>query len=74
MKNPPTYVVSVAGPKMYELNTNVWSDVRAKDMQLYQNVTVDKNTLYFDSYDITGKLFYSFRHEKDENGVNRLVE
>lgn len=74
VKNPPLYVVSVSGPKMYELNENVWSDVNGKDTQLYQNITVDNSTLYFDSYDVTGKVFDSFRVEKDKNGVNRLIE
>ena len=74
VKNPPLYLVSVAGPKMYNLDEEGWSDVRAKDTQLYQNITVDNNTIYYDSYDITGKLFDSFRLEKDENGVNTLIE
>lgn len=74
VKNPPIYVVSVAGPKMYELNSHAWSDVRGKDTQLYQNITVNNNTLYFDSYDVTGNLFDSFRLEKDSNGINKLVE
>ena len=74
VKNPPLYLVSVAGPKMYELNKDVWSDVNAENTQLYQNITVDNNTIYYDSYDVTGKLFDSFRLEKDENGVNKLIE
>lgn len=74
VKNPPLYVVSVAGPKMYKLSEDAWSDVRAENIQLYQNITVDNNTIYYDSYDVTGELFDSFRLEKDENGVNTLIE
>lgn len=74
VKNPPLYVVSVAGPKMYLLGLKPWSDVRGKDTQLYQNITVDGNTIYYDSYDVTGRLFDSFRLEKNNNGVNKLIE
>lgn len=74
VKNTPLYVVSVAGPKMYLLGLKPWSDVRGKDTQLYQNITVDGNTLYYDSYDVTGKLFDSFRLEKNESGANKLIE
>lgn len=74
VKNPPLYVVSVAGPKMYELNSNVWSEVTGKDTQLYQGITIDNQTLYYNSYDVTGKLFDSFRLEKDQNGVNKFIE
>lgn len=74
VKNPPLYVVSVAGPKMYNLSSNAWADVRGEEKQLYQHITIDQDTLFFDSYDVTGQQFDSFRLEKEENGVNRLVE
>lgn len=74
VKNPPLYVVSVAGPKMYKLRPDPWSDITGQDKQLYQNITVDKDTIFFDSYDVTGQLFDSFRLEKGANGVNRLIE
>jgi len=74
VKNPPLYVVTVAGPKMYDLKSDTWGDVTGKDIQLYQHITVDNDTIIYDSYDVTGQLFDSFRLEKNENGVNRLVE
>lgn len=74
VKNPPLYVVTVAGPKMYDLKSDTWGDVTGEDIQLYQHITVDNDTIIYDSYDVTGQLFDSFRLEKDENGVNRLVE
>ena len=74
VKNPPLYVVTVAGPKMYKLKSDPWSDVTGQDRQLYQNITVDNDTIFYDSYDVTGTLFDSFRLEKGANGVNRLIE
>lgn len=74
VKNPPMYVVSVAGPKMYKLDEHPWSEVREQDTQLYQNITVDGNTLFYDSYDVTGNLVDSFRLEKSKSGVNTLIE
>jgi len=38
VKNSPMYVVSVAGPKMYGLNTSFWSDRMASNTQLYQHI------------------------------------
>jgi len=74
VKNPPLYVVTVAGPKMYDLNSDTWGDVTGEDTQLYQHIKVENDTIFYDSYDVTGRLFDSFRLEKNENGVNRLVE
>lgn len=68
------YVVSVAGPKMYKLNENVWSEVTGKDTQLYQYIKIDGNTLFFDAFDVTGNVFDSFRLIKNEHGVNTLIE
>jgi 3',5'-cyclic AMP phosphodiesterase CpdA len=74
VKNPPLYVVTVAGPKMYDLESNSWGDVTAEDIQLYQHIKVENDTIFYDSYDVTGRLFDTFRLEKGAGGVNRLVE
>lgn len=74
VKNPPLYVVTVSGPKMYNLQSDSWSDVTAEDTQLYQHIRVENDTIFYDSYDVTGRLFDSFRLEKGAEGVNRLVE
>ena len=73
MKNPPLYLVSVAGPKMYELNSNVWGDVIGKNSQFYEIITVEGNCIYFDVYAVSGILFDSFRLEKDQDGV-KVIE
>ena len=74
VKNRPLYVVTVAGPKMYDLKADSWGDVTGENIQLYQHIKVENDTIVYDAYDVTGRLFDSFRLEKDDNGVNRLVE
>lgn len=73
-KNPPMYVVSVAGPKMYALDPNLWSDRAATRTQLYQNITVSNDTLNYESYTVSGELYDKFMLVKSENGRNRLIE
>ncbi len=71
--NYPMYVVSVAGPKMYGLNTSFWSDRMASNTQLYQNISVDGNKISFETYTVTGELYDNFRIEKNRNGKNTIV-
>lgn len=56
------YVVSVAGPKMYELNAaNVREMHRAADYsQLYQMVSVKADRIRFESRLVTGELYDGF--------------
>lgn len=73
-KNYPVYVVSVAGPKMYGLNTSFWSDRMASNSQLYQHISFSGNVLEFQSFTVAGDLYDEFRIEKDKKGKNRFVE
>ncbi|MDQ1296910.1 MAG: hypothetical protein QG611_889, partial [Bacteroidota bacterium] len=72
-KNYPMYVVSVAGEKMYGLNTSFWSDRVASNTQLYQHITMDGNKLVYKSFTVTGELYDSFKIQKNKKGVNRIV-
>ncbi len=71
--NPPMYMVSVSGPKMYGLNVNRWSDRVASQTQLYQNIYVNDNNIDVDVYTITGELYDSFSITKN-NGGNIITE
>jgi 3',5'-cyclic AMP phosphodiesterase CpdA len=73
-KNLPMYIVSVAGPKMYGLNTSFWSDRVASNTQLYQHVSFFGDTLSFKSYTVTGDLYDDFLLIKNKAGVNQFVE
>ena len=43
------YVVSVSGPKMYDLTTDKWMDRAASNTQLYQLITIDGDELHLDA-------------------------
>ena len=73
-KNPPMYMVSVSGPKMYGLNINKWSDRVASQTQLYQNIEVTDKSIKVESYTVTGQLYDSFTLKKNKNGVNKVLE
>lgn len=73
-KNPPMYVVSVGGPKMYGLNVDFWSDRMASDTQLYQHVLIDGDVLSFQTFDVTGKLYDAFKLVKRPGQPNLFIE
>ncbi len=69
-----TYVVSVSGRKMYSLSDHPWMDKKGENIQLYQVITVDKNTLNFKAYSLDDELFDHFELIKQENTINVLKE
>jgi len=68
------YVNSVTGPKMYKLNPQPWMHRSAQDTQFYHLVHVNGNTLRFEAYTATGKLFDSFEIRKRPGRVNQVVD
>ena len=60
-----TYVVSVAGPKMYEVGNLAWARKTASRTQAYQVIGIDGNTLTYRAYDATGALLDSMQVQKD---------
>jgi len=73
-KNYPVYVVSVAGPKMYGLNTSFWSDRMASNTQLYQHISFKGNTLNYQSFTVAGDLYDEFQLVKNKKGKNSFIE
>ena len=67
------YVVSVSGPKMYEVGQGHWIQKRGEDLQLYQVITIEGDRLDYKSYSTVGKLFDEFSLIKMEKG-SQLVE
>lgn len=73
------YVVSVSGGKMYKLRDG-WDDLGAKreraaeNTQLFQLITVDGDTLSYQSYTATGELYDAFDLVKNKKGANTFVE
>ncbi len=68
------YVVSVSGPKMYELTEREWFDRGAENSQLYQVIHVDGNKLEYQAYLATGELYDAFDLIKQDGRSNRLVD
>ncbi|MEO6284017.1 MAG: metallophosphoesterase family protein [Dyadobacter sp.] len=70
----PIYVVSVSGPKQYDIGLQNWMDRAASNTQLYQVITVDQNKLAFKAFTVNGDLYDAFDLNKDKAGRNTLVE
>ncbi len=68
------YVVSVSGPKMYNLEREPWMQRVAEDTQLYQIITVDGDKLSYQARTVTGEIYDAFDLVKQRNKSNRLVE
>ena len=68
------YVVSVSGPKMYNLDREPWMARAAEDTQLYQVISIDNNVLRYQARTVTGETYDAFDLEKQFSRINRLVE
>jgi 3',5'-cyclic AMP phosphodiesterase CpdA len=61
VKNAGTiYAVSVSGPKMYESKDQDWMVRRGEYTQLFQIITVSKNTIKYEAYTPLGTLYDAF--------------
>lgn len=71
-KSGTVYVVSVSGPKMYNLERQPWMRRAAEDSQLYQVVSVDGKRLRYEARTADGRLYDAFELRKRKNSPNRL--
>ncbi|MBU0554432.1 MAG: metallophosphoesterase family protein [Alphaproteobacteria bacterium] len=60
-----TYVVSVAGPKMYDVGDLAWAKKLAARTQAYQIIDVTDQELTYRAYTATGALLDEMRVQKD---------
>jgi len=73
VKNAGTvYAVSVSGPKMYDSKDRDWMVRRGEFTQLFQIITVSKDTLKYGAYTPTGTLYDAFDLIK-KNGKKKLI-
>jgi hypothetical protein len=70
----PVYAVSVSGPKMYVSNLLSWIDRAAVETQLYQLVHLNKDTLTYEAYTVTGELYDKFRLIKRAGGQKKFID
>src|SRR5690606_40068653 len=68
------YVASMSGSKMYDDKRQDWMDKEGVNIQLYQIITVDGNTLSYKSYGVTGELFDAFELKKVKGKNNKLID
>lgn len=71
-KKGPVYVVSVAGPKMYEVKDEEWMVRKAYGTQLFQTIRIQDNKLVYESFMANGQLYDSFVMTKKKKG-NKIV-
>lgn len=70
----PIYVVSVSGPKMYDVGMDDWMQRGAANTQLYQLVHVDGDLLRFEAYTVDNKLYDAFELKKNKKGRNLFFD
>ena len=69
------YVVSVSGPKMYEVGKDrTWATRTGSNVQLYQVVTVSPQSLRLEARTVTGQLFDAFEITKGRSGRRRVLD
>ncbi len=68
------YVVSVSGPKMYNLTEDRWMDRAAENTQLYQVISVTRDTLFYEARTATDELYDAFRLVKQGDQPNLLLD
>ncbi len=66
------YAVSVSGPKMYESKDQDWMVRRGEYTQLFQIITVSKDTIKYGAYTPIGTLYDAFELVK-KNGKKQLI-
>jgi hypothetical protein len=70
----PVYVVSVSGPKMYDLPEERWMDRCAENLQLFQIITVEREILRYEARTVTGEIFDAFELVRRPDGSAMLIE
>ncbi len=68
------YVVSVSGPKMYDLQRTPNMRRAGENTQLYQVVSIDGAKLRYEARTAIGELYDAFELEKQPGQPNRLIE
>ena len=68
------HVVSVSGPKLYEITKGKFAKKFGENTQLYQIIDIEKNNLRFRAFTATGELFDEFLLQKQSNKPNKLIE
>jgi hypothetical protein len=68
------YVVSVSGPKMYNLKSQPVMKRSGENTQLYQIIHIDGETLRYEARTAIGEVYDGFTLRKRPGAVNDLIE
>ncbi len=69
------YVVSVSGPKMYDLSQKRRPELRrvGADTQLYQVISIDGPVLHYEAHTATGDIYDAFTLKKQPRAPNEMI-
>jgi hypothetical protein len=73
-KTGTVYVVSVSGPKQYDLQRHEFMKRQAQDTQLYQIIHIDGDTLKYEARTAVGDVYDAFTLQKQNGSINKLTE
>lgn len=73
-KSGTVYVVSVSGPKMYDVEKRPMMRRVAEDTQLYQIISIDGDSLKYEARTAKGTLYDGFTLNKREGLPNELLD
>ena len=68
------YVVSVSGPKMYDVQPREFMRRVGEDTQLYQIIHVEADELRYEARTAIGRLYDAFTLRKRDGEVNEMIE
>jgi hypothetical protein len=70
----PLYITSVSGPKMYRLKNRRWMDRVGENMQLFQVISVSRNSLHYRAITVAGELYDAFSLLRHKNNHKAFIE
>ncbi len=73
MSGGTVYVVSVSGPKMYNLERAPWMQRAAEDTQLFQVIRIDGKNLRYEARTARGTLYDAFTLTKSKGKPNKIT-
>jgi 3',5'-cyclic AMP phosphodiesterase CpdA len=68
------YVVSVSGPKMYNISPKPFMKRVAEDTQLYQIIHIDGDKLRYEARTAVGQVYDAFLLQKRPGQINELID
>jgi len=67
------YVVSVSGPKMYDVSNDPWMQRKARNTQLFQIISIEGERLTYQAFTASGELYDAFDLVKAGKKPNKVL-